>query len=201
MADIRRGFSPWGNSIWLNQTFLREQITRMTQKREFHPRTKRVEELVAKLERASDPELHTAALELVQSVMDLHGAALEHLLEIVSQSGEAESLTGKFLEDDLVASVLLLHGLHPEDMETRVLRALDKVRPSLRSNGGDVELASMEDGVVKLRVQKEARGCASTAATMRSAVEDAVTELAPDAAQIMAEVVQQPTSSKLVVIT
>ena len=117
------------------------------------------------------------------------------------KAAEGESITGKFLEDDLVASVLLLHGLHPEEMETRVLRALDKVRPSLQSNGGDVELVSIVDGVVKLRVQKEGGGCASTAATMKSAVEDAVTEVAPDAAQIMAEVVQQPTSSKLVVIT
>ena len=173
----------------------------MTQKREFHARTERIEELVTKLERASDPELHTAALELVQSVMDLHGAALEHLLEIVSESNEDESIAGKFLEDDLVASILLLHGLHPEDMETRVLRALDKVRPSLQTNGGEVELVSIADGVVKLRVQKEAGGCASTAVTMRSAVEDAVTELAPDAAQIMAEVVQQPSLPKLVVIT
>ena len=129
----------------------------MAEKREFHARTERIEELVNKLERASDPELHTAALELVQSVMELHGAALEHLLEIVSQSNEGESVTGKFLEDDLVASVLLLHGLHPEEMETRVLRALDKVRPFLQSNGGDVELVSIVDGVVKLRVQKEAR--------------------------------------------
>lgn len=173
----------------------------MTEKREFNVRTQRIEELVTKLERASDPELHTAALELVQSVMELHGAALDHMLEILSQTAESEGVTGKFLEDDLVASVLLLHGLHPEDMETRVLRALDKVRPSLQSNGGDVELVSMVDGVVKLRVQKEAGGCASTAATMKSAVEDAVTEVAPDAAQIMAEVVQQPSPSKLVVIT
>ncbi len=95
-----------------------------------------------------------------------------------------------------MASVLLLHGLHPEEMETRVLRALDKVRPFLHSNGGDVELVSIADGVVKLRVQKEGGGCASTAATMKSAVEDAVTEVAPDAAQIMAEVVQQPSFVK-----
>ena len=173
----------------------------MAEKREFHARTERIEELVNKLERASDPELHTAAIELVQSVMELHGAALERLLDIVSQSNEGESVTGKFVADDLVASVLLLHGLHPEEMETRVLRALDKVRPFLHSNGADVELVSIADGVVKLRVQKEGGGCASTAATMKSAVEDAVTEVAPDAAQIMAEVVHQPASSKLVVIT
>ncbi len=173
----------------------------MTEKREFHVRTERIEELVNKLERASDPELHTAALELVQSVMELHGAALEQVLEILSQSSEGERVTGKLLEDDLVASVLLLHGLHPEDMETRVLRALDKVRPVLQSNGGEVELVSVVDGVVKLRLQKEAGGCGSTAASMKSAVEDAVTEAAPDAEQIMVELMQQPSSSKLVVIT
>lgn len=173
----------------------------MAQKREFHVRTERIEELVNKLERAGDPELHTTALELVQSIMELHGAALGQLLDMVSQSTEGERLTEKFLADDLVASVLLLHGLHPEDMETRVLRALDKVRPSLQSNGGDVELVSIVDGIVKLRVQKDAGGCGSTVVTMKSAVEDAVTEVAPDAAQIVAEVVQQPSSSKLVVIT
>ena len=173
----------------------------MTEKREFHVRTERIEELVNKLERDSNQELHAVALELVQSVMELHGAALEHLLEIVAQNAEGESVNAKFLDDELVASVLLLHGLHPEDMETRVLRALDKVRPSLHSNGGDVELVSIEDGVVKLRLQKEGGGCASTAVTMKSTVEDAVMELAPDAAQIVAEVVQQPSLSKLVVIT
>ncbi len=173
----------------------------MTEKREFHARTERIEELVNKLERVSDPELHTAALELVQSVMELHGAALEHVLEIVSQNAEGERVIGKLVEDDLVASVLLLHGLHPEEIETRVLRGLDKVRPFLQSNGGDVELVSVLDGIVKLRVQKEAGGCGSTAATVKSAVEDAVTEAAPDAEQIMVELIQQPSSSKLVVIT
>jgi Fe-S cluster biogenesis protein NfuA len=173
----------------------------MTQEREFHARTERIEELVAKLERAADPELHTAALELVQSIMELHGAALDHVLGVISQSAEGEQVTRKLLEDDLVASVLLLHGLHPEEMETRVLRALDKVRPSLQSTGGDVELVSISEGVVKLRLQKEAGGCGSTIGAMKSAVEDAVTEAAPDAAQVIAEVVQQPSSAKLVVIT
>ena len=59
-------------------------------------------------------------------------------LGVISQTAEGEQVTRRLLEDDLVASVLLLHGLHPDDIETRVLRALDKVRPSLQSNGGDV---------------------------------------------------------------
>jgi Fe-S cluster biogenesis protein NfuA len=174
---------------------------RMTQEREFHVRTQRIEQLVSQLENASDPELHTAVLELVQSVMELHGAALDHILDVVSQSAEGELIAGKLLEDDLVSSVLLLHGLHPEEMETRVLRALDKVRPSFQSSGGNVELVSIEEGIVRLRVQQDAGGCASTAVTMKNAVEDAVKGVAPDAAQILAEVIQQPAPSKLVVIT
>jgi Fe-S cluster biogenesis protein NfuA len=173
----------------------------MTQEREFHARTERIEELVAKLERAADPEVHTAALELVQSIMELHGAALDNVLGVISQSAEGEQVTRRLLEDDLVASVLLLHGLHPEEMETRVLRALDKVRPFLHSNGGDVELVGIADGRVILRIQKEPGGCGSTAATLKSAVEEAVIEAAPDAAQIVADVVQQRSMSKLVVIT
>ena len=48
--------------------------------------------------------------------------------------------------DDLVASLLLVHGLHPHDVERRVSDALDRVRPYLGSHGGDVDLLEVTDG-------------------------------------------------------
>lgn len=106
----------------------------MNGKREFRIHTERVEKLVGRLDSAKDPELRAVALELVQSVMDLHGAALERMLESIAQTAAGERALDEALQDDLVASMLLLHGLHPDPIETRVLGALEKVRPYLRSH-------------------------------------------------------------------
>ena len=94
-------------------------------------------------------------------------------------------LTGPVLDalagDDLVASLLLIHDLHPEDVSTRVERALDSVRPYLGSHGGDVELLGITDeGVVRLRLLGSCDGCSSSAATMSLAIEDAISQAAPE---------------------
>ncbi len=86
------------------------------------------------------------AEDLVRAVTDLYGAGLERLLEIVYDSGRLdEELLGLLAEDDLVASLLLVHGLHPYDVPTRVENALESVRPYLGSHGGDVELLEVSD--------------------------------------------------------
>ena len=94
--------------------------------------------------------------------------------------GLVERLAG----DELVASLLLLHGLHPADLDSRVAAALERVRPFLQSHGGDVELVRLVDGVVHLRLQGSCHGCPSSAATLTSRIEQAIYEAAPDVASI-----------------
>src|SRR5215213_4142809 len=93
------------------------------------------------------------AEELVRLVVDLYGAGLERLLDIVHESGRLDDeLLDRLAADDLVASLLAVHGLHPYDVEARVARALDSVRPYLGSHGGDVEFLGLtEEGAVRLR--------------------------------------------------
>ena len=71
------------------------------------------------------------------------------------------------------------------DLETRVLNALDKSRPLLHSHGGDVELLSVEGGVVKLRLQGSCRSCPSSTVTLKQAIEKAIYEEAPDVTEIV----------------
>ena len=86
------------------------------------------------------------AEELVRLVVDLYGAGLERVLEIVHEAGRLDDeLLDRLVADDLVASLLAVHGLHPDDVGTRVARALDGVRPYLGSHGGDVELVGDPD--------------------------------------------------------
>ena len=98
----------------------------------------------------------------------------------------------RFAEDDLVGSLLLLYGLHPHPIETRITQALDKVRPYLDSHGGNVELLGVADGVVRLRMQGSCKSCPSSAMTLKLAIEEAIYAAAPDVVTIEAEGVELP---------
>jgi Fe-S cluster biogenesis protein NfuA/nitrite reductase/ring-hydroxylating ferredoxin subunit len=129
------------------------------------------------------------AEELVRLVVDLYGAGLERLLEIVHESGRLDDdLLDRLAADDLVASLLAVHGLHPDSVETRVARALDGVRPYLGSHGGDVELIELTgDGAVRLRMLGSCDGCPSSSVTLTLAVETAIHDAAPEVTRIEVE--------------
>jgi Fe-S cluster biogenesis protein NfuA/nitrite reductase/ring-hydroxylating ferredoxin subunit len=122
-------------------------------------------------------------------------------------SGEAGSKTGiaeRLATDDLVASLLLVHGLHPHDVRRRVSDALDRVRPYLGSHGGDVDLLEVTDGpdgaVLRLAFKGSCKSCPSSAVTLELAVEDAVRAAAPEISSI--EVVSaEPKSGPSVIPT
>jgi Fe-S cluster biogenesis protein NfuA len=174
----------------------------MQEKREFQVRTERIEELVHILEGGEDARLHAVALELMQSVMELHGVGLQKMLELVAQSPEGDRLVEEFVEDDLISSLLLLHELHPDDLETRVLHALERVRPDLQSQGADAELLGVEDGVIRVRVLlTSGGGChAPKPEELKSSIEDVLYQAAPDALDITMEAVERPRAAQLVTL-
>jgi Fe-S cluster biogenesis protein NfuA/nitrite reductase/ring-hydroxylating ferredoxin subunit len=86
--------------------------------------------------------------------------------------------------DDLVASLLLVHGLHPHDVHRRVSDALDQVRPYLGSHGGDVHLLDIVGDTVQLQFAGSCKSCPSSAVTLELAVEDAIRAAAPEISSI-----------------
>ncbi len=129
------------------------------------------------------------AEELVRLVVDLYGAGLARVLEILREHDALDaSLRRALADDELVASLLMVHGLHPDDVPTRVRSALDDVRPYLGSHGGDVELLGVDDaGVVTLRMLGSCDGCPSSSVTLTLAVESAVQAAAPEVTAIEVE--------------
>ncbi len=129
------------------------------------------------------------AEELVRLVADLYGAGLERILAVLRDGGRLdEQLLAELADDDLVASLLLVHGLHPQDVTTRVEGALESVRPYLGTHGGDVELLEVTaDGVVRLRLLGSCDGCPSSSVTLKLAVEGAVEAAAPETVSIEVE--------------
>jgi Fe-S cluster biogenesis protein NfuA/nitrite reductase/ring-hydroxylating ferredoxin subunit len=162
----------------------------------------RIEGLIRRIENLPDPEARASAVELMQSLMDFHGASLDRLMEIVAESGQAGySIFDSFARDKLVGSLLLLYGLHPVPLETRVMQALDKVRPYLDSHGGNVELIGISDDVVRLRLQGSCKSCPSSSMTLKLAIEEAIMAAAPDVIAIEAEgVTEQPAPTGFVQI-
>jgi len=148
----------------------------------------RIDKLVAVIRDAPESEVRSAALELVESVMEFEGNAIDRMMEIASESGDPGwRIIEAFGQDELVSNLLLLHGLHPLDLETRVRGALDKVRPYLKSHGGNVDLLSVVDGVVHLRLIGSCDGCPSSALTLKSAIERNIYESAPDVRSIVCD--------------
>ena len=158
--------------------------------------------LIQTIENVSDPEARASAIALMQALLEFHGSALDRMMEIIADSGEGGyALFDSFAADERLASALLLHGLHPYPIETRVRQALDKVRPYLDSHGGNVELLSVNDGVVKLRMEGSCKSCPSSSMTLKLAIEEAIYALAPDVVAIDAEgVAAAPATTGLVQI-
>jgi len=127
--------------------------------------------------------------ELVRLVADLYGAGIERVLDLLYDAGRLDDVALDALAgDQLVAGLLLVHGLHPHDVTTRVAKALDDVRPYLGSHGGDVELVDVnEEGVVRLRLLGSCDGCPSSSVTLKLAVEGAVEAAAPEVTGIEVE--------------
>ena len=122
-------------------------------------RIQRIEGLIQQIESSADPGTKASVRELVEALLDYHGAGLGRILELAG-----EDATREFARDPLIASMLLLYDFHPDDFETRVRRAVDGLPGVL--------LVSVSDGVVRLR--------STSAHTVREAVERALYEVAPE---------------------
>jgi Fe-S cluster biogenesis protein NfuA len=143
-------------------------------------RAARIEALLEQLE-AADAAARAVAVEALQALMELYGEALARLVERVAPDALAN--------DDVIAHVLLLHGLHPVDAQTRVARVVEDLRSTLEPHGAGVELLGVADGVARLRM-RGGQGCG--AMTVRRSIEDAVKQAAPDLDRLEIDVEEAP---------
>jgi Fe-S cluster biogenesis protein NfuA len=139
------------------------------------------------LQARADPRVHDQALALLQLITDLYGAGLARIMELAER--HAPQFVDQITSDELVASLLIANALHPDDIHVRITRALDRVRPFLAGHGGDVELLEIDEplGAVRLRLLGSCDGCPSSAITLRTTVERAILESAPEVVLIDVE--------------
>ena len=130
----------------------------------------RVDKLLAQLS-AADPRSAAAAEELTRCLVQLYGAGLARIVDMIGTERSAE-----LCADPLVESLLLVHDLHPLDADTRIRRAL-------RGYPGELEYRGIDaTGVVRLRLT--GGGCRSTRRAAEDRIEAIVRQAAPDVAGI-----------------
>ena len=157
----------------------------------------RIEALLSALRSQAGPQVAATAEELVSCLVELYGAGLAAITEILADEAGPQ-LMDKLVADPLVESLLLVHDLHPLDTSTRVRRAVEEVLPQLGSHAGNVEYLGLDEaGVLRLRLEQS--GC--SADTVRDLIEKAVAGAAPEAAGVAIEMAQPPAEPTLLQIT
>ena len=101
---------------------------------------RRIDDLVGDLDRIADPVARERSRELLQTVLDLHGLALARITALAARTPAGGELLERFGEDPVARAVLLLYGLHPEDLETRVRKAAARLEPVLARHGANAEI-------------------------------------------------------------
>ncbi len=134
----------------------------------------RVQDLQDRLDATPDSPAKELADELVGAVIQLYGEGLDRIVTTLGDS--AQELT----EDPLVATLLLIHDLHPVPLADRVRAALDSVRPYMESHGGNVELLSLEHGIARIHLRGSCSDCSASTVTLELAIKQALEQMAPD---------------------
>jgi Fe-S cluster biogenesis protein NfuA len=164
---------------------------------EARERVGRIEVLLDQVDALPDPAARDTATELVETVLAVYGEGLARVVARVAERDDG-TLADQFAADELVAHLLLLHGLHPVPLEARVQGALEEMRPYLDTHGGDVALLGVDDGVVRLQLEGSCSGCPSSAVTLRNGIEAAIHKAAPDVIRIEAQDAPAPAAGGLI---
>ena len=171
----------------------------MAGEKDFQEKIRQLGTLVGELDQMPGGGSKVAARELVQLLMEVHGTGLERIMEVVFESGlSGEALIGKLGQDPIVRNLLLLYSLHPDDTETRVLKALDTAGTRLRKFDTQVELVSIQDGAIQVRLLTSGHACGSTTKNLQAIVEECIYDLAPDLTSLAVHAPEDEPSSGFV---
>jgi Fe-S cluster biogenesis protein NfuA len=173
-------------------------MTQVAAEEGFQNQMRQLEGLLRDVEAIADPLARAKTGQVIQDLLAFHGAGLGRIIAHLAAAGAAgRAIVEDLAGDEVVASLLLLYGLHPQDLETRVRAALAGVRPYAAGHGGNVELLEITaEGVVRLEMQGSCHGCPSSAATLKGVIEQAILEKAPDAGGIEVEGMAEPAGAR-----
>lgn len=161
---------------------------------ELNQQSKKIQDLVEEIDSLPDSRARGLMQECVQEFLGFYGNGLKRILGIISKGNNAASkdIYNNLIEDSFVSGLLLIHDLHPLDLNTRLHIALDNVKPYMDSHGGDVEIISLINGVARLKLSGHCKGCPSSASTLELGIKREIEENCPDLLGLEVEGVVAP---------
>lgn len=142
--------------------------------------------LVEQLEQYPDAAVRDQALDLVQIILNFYGESLRRMIATLQSEPNRDQILARMANDEVIRSILLIHGLMPVSLYDRVYSKLEDLRPYLISQGCDVELLGVDNSVARMRLIRSGKG-APPIAVLKSEIEKALMDVAPDLAGIEVE--------------
>lgn len=152
---------------------------------EFELLADKVDKAIAAVETLG-PEPHAKAKALQAAIEAFHKAGLTRIVKRLKADSRGLELLMELAAEPAVYALFAMHGLirTQADLATRVGRVIDAAKPYIESHGGHVELASIEDNVVYVRMDGACNGCSQTATTLRNLVEESMRENVPEIVKV-----------------
>ncbi len=160
----------------------------------------RIETLIQEIIAFPESDIRVKTEELLHELLDMYGTGLMRVVEMTTHSEQAgQALLQTFAEDDLVGSLLLLHGLHPVALEERVRQAVEKLQPAVRAQKGEVALVQVAENTATLSLQITGgcQSCSASAGKLKQTIEKAIYSAAPDLDELRVEEIATDRTAKV----
>jgi hypothetical protein len=161
----------------------------------------RIEALVGYFADSPEPHVRRNGQELVTLLLELYGTGLERILRILErEDGSAGRRPGieALLRDELIASLFVLHDLHPEDCAARISRELERIGEFA---GADVTLLGVTAATARVQLHEQRHARARSAPELRRLIEGVVQAAAPEVDRVEIEGLADTDSPPLVQLT
>ena len=159
----------------------------------------RIDDLIKRIEFIADPAVRANVVTLVQSLMDLHQRGFSRIAELLQGEERGNQIMQALASDELVGGLLVLYGVHPEGLGSRIKRAVAKAAREFAPSKNTVELMGVDEGIVRIRLRTTAGGCSGGNSDIEQAIREAVCSEAPDVDHIEIERISAPKNADTLV--
>jgi hypothetical protein len=156
----------------------------MTDETHLRADSAQIERLLDELRELVVPAAWQRIEQVMRITVALHGAGLAHALELARRAGAGAELDELAANDEVLSSLLLLHGLHPHTTEQRVQRTIEALRAELGLAETDLAIGGLAGNRLELVVSPTLGGGAMSARVAESAIRHALEAAAPELAAI-----------------
>ena len=152
------------------------------------------EQLAAAVDRARellsplDEDIRERAEKLVKARDAFLASGVREMVRRLKADERSKPVLFELVDDPVIYAVLMELGIVRPDLTTRVARAMERVKPYVKSHGGDIELVRIEDKpggkTAFVRLHGSCSGCSMSAATLRDGVQEAITSIVPEVTRV-----------------